>query len=274
MFDSFGEEKKVAAVLMIYIYWRTYFNNLLPPGADGVILVLENTCNQTYTYRIDGTESFWLGRGDMHDPKYDFLEAGTSITKIVGTEDAASAFEDDTESDILYYDCFYNIRVYPSQDFEDRYRSQAPMTQAILLAALFLFTSAVLLCYDYYVERRQKLVLQSAMQSGKLVSSLFPEDVRKRLYEEQKRELEKNSRGGAWILGGHPEEAPTESDTSAIATLYPETTVCFADICGFTKWSSKRTPADVFLLLESIYGCFDSIAQKRKVFKVETVRTL
>ena len=33
--------------------------------------------------------------------------------------------------------------------------------------------------------------------------------------------------------------------------------------------SGTRTPQEVFLLLESIYGAFDSISEKRGVFKVE-----
>jgi class 3 adenylate cyclase len=45
----------------------------------------------------------------------------------------------------------------------------------------------------------------------------------------------------------------------------------FADIAGFTAWSSVRDPKQVFTLLETLYGAFDAIAQKRGVFKVETI---
>ena len=45
----------------------------------------------------------------------------------------------------------------------------------------------------------------------------------------------------------------------------------FADIAGFTAWSSVREPSQVFTLLETIYRAFDHIAKRRKVFKVETV---
>ena len=45
----------------------------------------------------------------------------------------------------------------------------------------------------------------------------------------------------------------------------------FADISGFTKWSSTRTPIEVFQLLESIYAAFDKQAKKMRVFKVETI---
>jgi hypothetical protein len=56
-----------------------------------------------------------------------------------------------------------------------------------------------------------------------------------------------------------------------IADLFPECTVMFADISGFTAWSSVREPAQVFKLLETIYRGFDQLANKRGVFKVETI---
>jgi class 3 adenylate cyclase len=45
----------------------------------------------------------------------------------------------------------------------------------------------------------------------------------------------------------------------------------FADIVGFTAWSSIRDPAQVFTLLETLYSAFDEIAMRRGVFKVETI---
>mmetsp|Transcript_18394 Transcript_18394/g.32434 ORF Transcript_18394/g.32434 Transcript_18394/m.32434 type:complete len:1211 (-) Transcript_18394:204-3836(-) len=60
-------------------------------------------------------------------------------------------------------------------------------------------------------------------------------------------------------------------ETKPIAELFPNTTVMFADIAGFTAWSSVREPSQVFVLLETVYRAFDNIAKRRKVFKVETV---
>ena len=45
----------------------------------------------------------------------------------------------------------------------------------------------------------------------------------------------------------------------------------FADMVGFTAWSSSREPAQVFTLLEIVYHSFDAIAKKLKIFKVETI---
>jgi hypothetical protein len=50
-----------------------------------------------------------------------------------------------------------------------------------------------------------------------------------------------------------------------------QTTVMFADIVGFTAWSSVREPSQVFTLLETVYRAFDLIARNRRVLKVETV---
>jgi class 3 adenylate cyclase len=50
-----------------------------------------------------------------------------------------------------------------------------------------------------------------------------------------------------------------------------QTTIMFADLVGFTAWSSVREPSQVFTLLETIYRAFDQMARRRGVFKVETV---
>lgn len=59
-----------------------------------------------------------------------------------------------------------------------------------------------------------------------------------------------------------------KSGGSPIADLYPSATVFFADIAGFTSWSAKREPTQVFTLLETVYGEFDQLADRLKVFKV------
>jgi class 3 adenylate cyclase len=62
-----------------------------------------------------------------------------------------------------------------------------------------------------------------------------------------------------------------EDHNQPIADLFPQCTVFFADIAGFTAWSSTREPAQVFLLLQAVYQAFDVLAKKRRVFKVETI---
>jgi class 3 adenylate cyclase len=75
---------------------------------------------------------------------------------------------------------------------------------------------------------------------------------------------------GGTQLEGIPERDHKVS-SRPIADLFPETTVMFADIVGFTAWSSTREPSQVFILLETLYGAFDAVAARRGVFKVETI---
>ena len=56
-----------------------------------------------------------------------------------------------------------------------------------------------------------------------------------------------------------------------LADTFPETTILFADIVGFSAWSSQREPTQIFMLLQTLYHNFDMIARRLSVFKVETV---
>ena len=52
--------------------------------------------------------------------------------------------------------------------------------------------------------------------------------------------------------------------------LFLNTTIIFAQIEGFSAWSSVREPVQVFKFLESLFENFDVIAERHKVYKVET----
>jgi hypothetical protein len=125
----------------------------------------------------------------------------------------------------------------------------------------------------------------AAVQSTAIVSSLFPSNVRDRLFNET------NSNGGNAAfqptkvrLKSFLSDEPSGFDSQGkgtvtsypyhskpIADLFTDCTVFFGDIASFTAWSSAREPGQVFTLLETVYGAFDSIAARRGVFKVETI---
>lgn len=180
--------------------------------------------------------------------------------------------------------CQHSFRVYASSRYRNQYVTNQPLILTILAALIFIFTSAVFVGYDWMVEYRQKLVMRSATKNSKIVSSLFPEKVRDRLLEEHDDESlgparTKQLNGGMmntyqinkFLQTGNLPSDEDKHRTRPIAELYPNTTIFFADIAGFTKWSSTRTPCHVFELLENIYSLFDGIAKRRKVFKVETI---
>lgn len=47
-----------------------------------------------------------------------------------------------------------------------------------------------------------------------------------------------------------------EENSKPIADLFPETSIVFMDLVGFTSWSSAREPTDVFILLETLFAAF------------------
>lgn len=150
-----------------------------------------------------------------------------------------------------------------------------------MTALVFIVTALTFVFYDYFVERRQKLVLNAAVKTSAIVSSLFPEKVRDQLMTSQPEqapdESQPKGRLQLFLNDGKKNDNVFETNGLArdsakpIAELFPETTVFFADIAGFTAWSSVREPSHVFSLLETLYGAFDKIARYHGIFKVETI---
>jgi guanylate cyclase len=58
---------------------------------------------------------------------------------------------------------------------------------------------------------------------------------------------------------------------SRIADSYPETTVVFADVAGFTPWTQKTAPDRVVALLDDLFSRFDRVAAEVGVEKIKTV---
>jgi class 3 adenylate cyclase len=94
-----------------------------------------------------------------------------------------------------------------------------------------------------------------------IVSSLFPSSIREQILNQHEAAFGNNS----------GEDLPAINQKKPIAIYFPETTVLYADLVGFTSWSASRPPEHVFMLLETLYGRFDQIARRHGVYKVETL---
>lgn len=113
---------------------------------------------------------------------------------------------------------------------------------------LFCFTSCVFIVYDFQVQRRQAIVLLSANQNSAIVSSLFPSTVRDRLIAEKSNQTstptttKKQTLKTFLTQGNIPFDEKTSEDVDGgyaygskpIADLFPETSIFFADLVGFT----------------------------------------
>jgi class 3 adenylate cyclase len=121
-----------------------------------------------------------------------------------------------------------------------------------------------------------KQIVAQAETEKYIVSSLYPSNVRERLLNETNQQRDRRAGPTKKIdlpSSGMAGRMTSESlfGSKPIADLFPEATIMFADMKGFTAWSSAREPEQVFTLLEIVYHSFDVIANKLKIFKVETV---
>ena len=174
----------------------------------------------------------------------------------------------------------YSITLYPTKELEDTFRNHLPLVLSFVVASTFVFVGLAFFLYDLYVRRRNHFVSSAAAASDAIVTSMFPSTVRERLYADvaKSKQQEVSSTKtdlSQFLMSTEKEANQTNGEdifkTKPIADLFPETTIMFADIAGFTAWSSAREPFQVFILLETLYNAFDDIATARRVYKVETV---
>eukprot|EP00980_Cylindrotheca_fusiformis_P018545 scaffold6142_cov116-Cylindrotheca_fusiformis.AAC.2 len=279
--DSEAEDRTVVAFAGIRLHWLDYFKNILTDGEFGVIVVLQSACptlnryaesfgnfaSGVVTYRIDGPNAEYLGDADLHDPRYDGME-NSDVFVDLGIDE--SELPDGTCIPTL------TLHVYPSEDLEQSFQTSKATEYTEVVVVGFVFTSLVFLLYDYFVRRRQTKVMERITRQDKIMANVFPAAIRHRLYQSQ--EKQQNDRS-VWHsehgdFNDDSENPDFEGDSylpAPMADLFPSVSVVFADIAGFTAWSSAREPQQVFVLLENIYGAFDKIAYRHSVFKVETV---
>lgn len=269
VFDNFSDDRKAVAVMRFVIHWEDYFEDILPESKQGIVLVLENSCDLPFTYKINGGKVVHIGTGDHHETKFDKYKRSATfqgVTEIAdGTSDGMKLHQGD---------CPYTISVYPSSDFAQDFKSPTPLLLTFTVCAVFIFTIFIFFCYDFLVERRQRLLMRKATQTHQIVASLFPKNIHERLLNETDGTkstglLPANHRLKNFLNGD--DNHGSSAGQTPIADLFPQCTVLFADISGFTAWSSSREPAQVFILLQTVYQAFDRIAKQRKVFKVETI---
>jgi hypothetical protein len=185
--------------------------------------------------------------------------------------------------------CQIFLDIYPSETYVSPYENSIPVIFTVIVALLFLIMAVFFVVYNGYalssdrslnfelpsyiivlfplrfVQNRNKKVENAAARSNAIVSSLFPSNVRDLEVHVSKGKNRSKS------ATNNKENDVGVYKSKPIADLFPETTVLFGDIVGFTAWSSVRDPTQVFTLLETVYHAFDEIAHKRRIFKVETI---
>ena len=219
IFEDFSETSNITAFYSTTLAWHKAFVNLLPSTAKGIYLVIENSCGQDVTYRMDGPKVQYLGIGDLHERRFDRL-AMISDFNITG-------HNDDTHD---HGSCSYQLALYPSTDLYNQYQTDRPVMYTVAVVLIFALTSMVFVLYDCLVQRRQRAVMSSAQRSNAIISSLFPEQVRQRLMGE-----DNTTRRGDSVVRSNKgraqerESSPVSgiNNSKPIADLFPSATIMY-----------------------------------------------
>jgi len=183
------ESALATATVQFPFYWRDLLVNILHNGCNGVVVVFYNSCSVPFTYQINGPDVEYLGRGDLHETKFDYLYSESAHSL---------AFDSTLRQDHGVYSglpldtgfCPTTLRVFPSTHMMNENKTSEPILYTSVILLIFAVTSSVFFLYDFCVERRQRKVLFSVLESA-TSANVLEHKVRKRTVklEDKNRQL-------------------------------------------------------------------------------------
>ena len=96
-----------------------------------MVAVFDNGCNQTFTYQINGPSTVFLGPGDLHDPKYDYLQITSRLSELETSSTRNSAY---TGLNLTKTFCPWVVEVFPSETMEADYITKNAIRSVIVSA--------------------------------------------------------------------------------------------------------------------------------------------
>ena len=226
VYSAFEESPELVGFLLGVTAFENIMDNVVQAGANGIVCVISDSCGNVMTFELNGPVSKFLGYGDLHDSRFDnymeYVQLETYETIVEGI-------------------CVHELRVYPSPAFRASYETNQPAVYTSVVALAFTVTAILLIIYDRMITRRQEKTMNNAIRTGNLVASMFPENVRDRLLEDA---LANKGDTSVFAAKGKSSSAGYGgfTKTRPIADFFPESTIMFADIAGFTAWASTREP--------------------------------
>jgi class 3 adenylate cyclase len=103
-------------------------------------------------------------------------------------------------------------------------------------------------------------LFHEAERSDRLLRNIFPNKVIQHL---KSVDQANNTRSGGGKL--------SVTSTAGIAEGFDEVSILFADVVGFTTYSSHISPEELVLFLNELFTCFDDIAEELGLEKIKTI---
>jgi hypothetical protein len=245
---------EVVALVIAEFNWKSALEDLFVSNATEILMVeIRNTCQQAIVFEISGSNVQYVEN---------------NVPEKVREKDIIKSVDLSTMTDKTKNPqaCQYSMQIYGTQTAnEENEENRHAKVAAIAIAAAFAFLSIAFIGYNNFVRNKFEQLRLKAERSNAIVESMFPEMVRDKILQDEYERFTSahNSSSGT--------SKQTKTTRKPLADLFLETTVLYADIVGFTAWSSVREPFQVFTLLETLFSEFDNIANKRKIFKVSSL---
>lgn len=163
-------QSRVVAMFAVATAWDFSMLNLLPANVKGMYCIVQNTCNQTVTYRVDGADATYLGEGEIHNHDYDHMAFFVDLST-----------QENPDASITPGHCQYSMTIYPSKEFEDDYKTNAPVIFACVVAGTFLLIGFMYFLYDLSVTRRNEKMISNAVKTNAVLDTLVPARMRDRI---------------------------------------------------------------------------------------------
>jgi hypothetical protein len=256
---------ELLGVLGVVFAWERFLTNALPDGVIGITAVLENSCGQAFTYQIDGNtvselrrsklrqhlalsvsnvvshivslcpscQPTFIGPGDLHDSFYDSTRKTMSLTDWNSTERASGH-------------CAFQLQIYTASSYWTNSVSLNPRNFTLVVAGTFLLVLLTFGFYDMLVQRRQSKSIQAAQRSHEMIASLFPSNVRERLFHEGPNATKnlvastsENNRHRAKTVKGFLTTDTASADENRVEMGYEGKPI--ADLCKFIHQSKRNS---------------------------------
>lgn len=219
VFSEFEQTSKIIGHLLAVIPWNVFFEHILSPEAPKATVVMENTCDEVFTYQVEGDQASFVGEEDFHDKKYSDMAMISPFADFANPQQLHDAGLGDH--------CVYTISAYPTHEMEHSHTSTQPILFTVVVVLVFAFTSLFFVLYDWFVRHRQDKVMTTATAAHAVVAELFPANVREKVFSQAQDKLADKGAENPFTGLTLEFSSKNANDSKPNADLFPEATVMF-----------------------------------------------